>query len=263
LSRTKPDTTVLKRAATWSYIVGAWYFIGVVVLYVMLFLTMAPLMSILAMGTPYSPSMTELSQLLNAILLPIAIVAVITIPIMIFFGYNEYKVGEVYNMGSLKLAGVSAIIVSIAIVPVVYGFYALVEYLTNPSTYGILSSIALLGIGALVAGIFLLVSLIAFMVGLSGMRHATGISDFNTAMWLTIAGLLFTFLIAVGIILFGSGLRKLAKQGAERGTGAIAAEEGAKVSARRQATYCPYCGAKVEADALFCPTCGSSLKKEA
>jgi len=268
LSKAKPDTGIVKNASTWSYIIGAWYFIAVILLMVSLYTVVLPFIPM--MGYGITPDVSLIVEMLNAILMPIIVVAALTIPISILFGYFSYKVGKMYNLGSLQLAGISMMIVAVTIVPLIYGLYqlpaALTYAITLPpaqATRYVIGSMGLLLMGAGLAAIFGLIFYIAFIIGLSGMKNATGISDFGTAMWLTIAGLLLTFLFPIGVLIFGSGLGKLARQGGERKVGAPAAEEEAKVPARREGMYCPYCGAKVEADALFCPTCGSSLRREA
>jgi len=247
---------------------GIWYFVAVILVMVSIYIVVLPFISEMTGGGV--PDVSQVFDMLRNLLLPVIVVAGLTIPISIMFGYFLYKVGKLYNMGSLQLSGISIIIVAIAVIPIIYGLYQLIgtiEHaggLTEYQLYqAIMGSLGFLIMGAGLAAIFGLIFLIAFIIGTSGMKTATGIGDFGTAMWLTIVGLFISFLFPIGVILFGSGLSKLAKQGGERKVGAPAAEEGAKVPARRQGMYCPYCGAKVEADALFCPTCGSSLKKEA
>jgi len=248
--------------------IGAWYFIAVILLMVSLYVVMLPFISTMVYGG--IPDISQIVGMLNAILLPVIVVAGLTIPISLMFGYFLYKVGKMYNLGSLQLAGISMMIVSVAIVPLIYGLYelptALAYAISLPPAQAaqyVIGSLGLLFIGAGLAVIFGLIFYIAFIIGLSGMKNATGIGDFGTAMWLTIAALLLTFLFPIGVLIYASGLGKLAKRGGERKVGAPAAEEEAKVPTRREIVYCPYCGAKVEADALFCPTCGSSLKREA
>lgn len=247
---------------------GIWYFIAVILVMVSAYVVVLPFISMMGYGG--TPDISQIVQMLRALLLPVIVVAGLTIPISIMFGYFLYKVGKMYNLGSLELSGISVMIVALAVVPVILALYQLIgviEYAGGLSPYlayqYIMGSLGLLILGAGLAVIFGLIFLIAFIIGVSGMKNATGIGDFGTAMWLTIIGLFISFLFPIGVLLFGSGLSKLAKQGGERKVGAPVAEEGAKVPARRQGMYCPYCGAKVEADALFCPTCGSSLKKEA
>jgi hypothetical protein len=265
LSSSKPDTGTLKSASTWSYIIGVWYFIAVILVMAVAYTVILPMIPIMGSGTI---DMSQIMQMLNAFLEPMIAVIAVTIPISIMFGYYSYKVGRMYNLSSLKLAGISIMIVAIAVVPLTYSLYVLFQDLPSLMTlppvqaYQSLMSLLFLMIGGVgLAAIFGLIFLIAFIIGLSNMKNATGVGDFGTAMWLTIAGFLISITFPIGIILYGSGLSKLARQGGERKVIAPAAEEGAQLQATRQIVYCPYCGAKVEADALFCPTCGSSLKK--
>jgi hypothetical protein len=277
LSTEKPDTNTLKKAATFSYIMGAWYFLAGIIAAV----------AVVAMMMPYVQTMmgpsgmgggpidaNTITGLLNAVLLPVMVVAAITIPIMLIFGYYSYRVGDVQGLGSLKLAGVSMIIVSLAIAPLIYSVYLVFQDLIQelpslvvlpyteigPRLMQLLAPVLMSGT---IIGLFYLIFAISFIVGLSNLRNNTGIGDFGTAMWLAIIGLFIGITFPIGVIMFGSGLNKLATQGTARRAGAPAAEESVKATPRRQLVYCPYCGAKVEPDALFCPTCGSSLRKEA
>jgi hypothetical protein len=266
----RPEIGTLKKASTFSYIMGAWSFLAVVIVIVGIMTMMAPYIQMMSSsGYTGTFDATQLTDMLNAILLPIMAVAVITIPISLLFGYYTYRAGDVQGVGSIKVAGVSMMIVSVSAVPLIYSLYTLFQDIPNliglSSTdlyTTLMSSLTLMLLGAALAGIFGLVFFVAFLVGLSNMKNTTGIGDFGTAMWLVIISIFIGITFPIGILLFGSGLSKLARQGTERRATAPTVEEGAKAPVRRQLVYCPYCGAKVESDALFCPTCGSSLKKE-
>jgi hypothetical protein len=267
LSSGKPDTGTVKNASTWSYIMGIWYFVAVIVVMVATYAVLLPFISTFASGGV--PNISQIVDMFRSLLLPVIVVAVITVPTAIVFGYFLYKVGKMYRLSSLQISGISVMIVSAAILPIVYGLYQLIEaiqYIAGLTATQILNSINtsldILIMSAGLAALFGVIFLITFIIGASGMKNATGISDFKTAMWLAIAGLFVSFLFPIAVLLFGTGLSRLAKQGVEREAGAPTLERGATMRASRQAIYCPYCGAKVEPDALFCLSCGSSLKKE-
>jgi hypothetical protein len=194
----------------------------------------------------------------------------ITMLITIIFGYFLYKVGSQYDVGSLKVAGISAVIVSLGIPVVIYGLSQLLIVIVSiPSpppltiTSYIFGAVYPLLLGAAVVGIFGLVFFISFLIGASGMKNRTGIEGFHTAMILGIVGIFVGITLPIGIIIFGSALSRLAREeGTEKTARSAAAGETATAPAKRGTMYCPYCGAKVESDALFCPSCGSSLKKE-
>jgi FtsH-binding integral membrane protein len=102
---------------------------------------------------------------------------------------------------------------------------------TNNLIIFLLMSLGLLG-AALLAYIFL-------MVGASHMKNKTEDESFGTAMVLFI--LFFVpFLFAVGVLVFGSALHRLAEKGEKR--------------------VCPKCGREEDASSLFCPSCGEKIK---
>jgi hypothetical protein len=280
LSTEKPDISTLKKAAISSYVMGSWFFVAMIVMIVSAVIVILPLLPAMGYGYGYGygamPDISQIAQILDALLIPIVAVAGLTIPIAIMFGYFTYKAGNVYHTSSLQVAGASVMIVAVAVVPIVYGVYLVfeaVKYAVGLDTVAavdyIMGSMGALALGAILAVIFGLVFLISFIVGLSNLKNSTGVSEFGVAMWLMIVGLITMIigiggiLIPIGILLFGVGLGKSGRQGVERRVAPPGIEEGAKAPARRQIVYCPYCGAKVESDALFCPTCGSSLRKEA
>jgi hypothetical protein len=269
LSGTKLDVGILKRAATWSYITGAWLLISVVVLVVAIFAMIVPIAGSIT-GTS---SLSAVSQIFNSIFLAFALVFAITIMITIIFGYYIYKIGGQFNLGSLKLSGVFEMLVGFLFPLVLYGLYTFFNALTSgvltltlltaTSYEAYLVSVAgMLILSAAVVGIVGLVALISLIVGSSAMKSRTGVGTFGTAMILMILGIFIGITFPIGIMLFGSALSTTARQ--ERETiakpGAAQGPRGKAVS--RGTIFCPYCGAKVDGDNLFCPSCGSSLKKE-
>lgn len=268
MSRTKVDVGLLKRAATLSYISGTWDLVAGVVLVAAILLAIGPFLSM--MVPPYTFSLTMLTQMINSIMLAVTVVLGITMMITIIFGYFLYKVGSQYDVGSLKLAGISAIIISLAIPAVIYGLYQFVMVLVSMPipppitiTSYILGALGPVLLGAAVMGIFYLVFFISFLIGASGMKNKTGIDGFHTAMILGIVAIFVVITLPIGIMIFGSALNKLAREeGTEKTAKPSAAGETATGPTKRGTMYCPYCGAKVESDSLFCPSCGSSLKKE-
>jgi hypothetical protein len=259
---------LLKRAATLSYISGAWDLVAGVVLVAAILIAIGPFLSM--MVPPYTFSLAMLIEMFNTIVLAVSVVMGITMVITIVFGYFLYKVGSQYDVGSLKLAGISAIIVSLGIPVVIYGLSQLLTVILSiPSpppvtiTSYILGAVYPLLLGAAVVGIFGLVFFISFLIGASGMKNRTGIDGFHTAMILGIVGIFVGITLPIGIIIFGSALSRLAREeGTEKTAKPATAGETAAAPAKRGTMYCPYCGAKVESDSLFCPSCGSSLKKE-
>lgn len=268
MSRIKVDVGLLKRAATLSYISGVWDLVAGVVLVAAIIIAIGPFMSM--MVPPYTFSLAMLTQMFNSIMLAVSVVLGITVLITIIFGYFLYKVGSQYDVGSLKVAGISGIIVALGIPFVIYGLYqllmALLSIPTPPPltiTSYILGAVYPLILGAAVVAIFGLIFFISFLIGASGMKNKTGIEGFHTAMILGIVGIFVGITLPIGVIIFGSALNSLAREeGTEKTAKPAAAGETATAPTKRGTMYCPYCGAKVESDVLFCPSCGSSLKKE-
>jgi hypothetical protein len=259
---------LLRKASLWSYVLGIWAFLSVIVVMAAVFLMVFPLLS---MMTPIPPPsiIPALYQMLNSFMIALVVVLGITVPIIFAFGYYSYKVGALYGVGSLKLAGACSMIAALGVPLIIYGLYQFLAVLltmipTPPPNIAevILGSLGFLLMGVVVVGLFGFIFFIAFIIAASGMKTRTGIGDFNTAMWLSIVGLFISFLFPIAVIIFGSGLSKLSKLGATRLARGAAPVEATKVPTRRETVYCPYCGAKVEPDALFCQSCGSSLKKE-
>jgi hypothetical protein len=247
---------------------GIWELLSVIVLMAAVFIIIMPLLTM--MGPIPTPGIiASLYQMLNSLMLALVVVLGITVPITFAFGYYSYKVGAVYDVGSLKLAGACNMIMALGYPLLIYGLYQFLGVLlimlpSPPLNFAevIIGSLGYLLMGAVVVVLFGFIFFIAFIIAASGMKTRTGIGDFNTAMWLSIVGLFISFLFPIAVIIFGSGLSKLSKLGATRPARGAAPTEAAKLPTRRETVYCPYCGAKVEPDALFCQSCGSSLKKE-
>lgn len=265
MSRTRVDVGLVKRAATWSYIMGVWELVSVVVLFAAIISLVFPLVSM-------SGGISSLTQIFDSVILAVAIVLAITIPITMIFGYYMYKVGGQYDVGSLKVTGISAMIMGIGYPVALLGLYTFFNALTSiplspsPSPadiYSILGSLEWLILGAGVLAIFGLIFFISFIIGASGMKSRTSIDQFGSAMVLAIVGIFTGVTFPIGIILFGSALKKaVGQEGTEKIAKPGASQEVVRTPGRRGPTYCPYCGAKIEPDSLFCPSCGSSLKKE-
>lgn len=249
---------------------GGWQLLSVLVLLGIVFVMLYPILSLMTPG--FTPSVALIYQILDSIITSITIVGAITIPITLFFGYYSYKAGQLCGVGTLKLAGFSSIIMALGYPMVVAGIYQLMSTLLSmmptppPNAYQIImGSVGLLALGALIVGGFYLIFFFSFIIAASAMKNRTGINDFGTAMWLSIVGLFIPFIFPIGLLLFGSGLSKLARQGEPTPTGAAAPAAPvapAKAPVRRETMYCPYCGARVDPDAIFCQSCGSSLRKE-
>jgi hypothetical protein len=259
---------LLRKASLWSYVIGIWELLSVIVVLAAVFIMVMPLLTM--MGPIPTPGIIALIyQALNSLMIALVVVLGITVPITFAFGYYCYKVGDLYDVGSLKLAGACNMITALGYPMLIYGLYQFLTMLFSmlpspPPNFAevIFGSLGFLLLGAGVVGLFGFVFFIAFIVAASGMKTRTGISDFGTAMWLSIVGLFIPFFFPIAVMIFGSGLSKLSKVGATRPARGAAPMEAAKVPTRRETVYCPYCGARVEPDALFCPSCGSSLKKE-
>jgi len=280
LSRANADTGLLRKAARASYLMGTWQILAAVIAVIVVLLTMFPLLSLMMSmgyygGTPPSPAqiaamVNSLVQWLNSILIWLGFLVGLTVVIALVFGNYTYKVGQRYDVPALKVAGFSYMLMSLGTLPLLYGVYQFIQVLPTidfglPSATifeQIFGSMGLMLVSVLLLGLLGLTFIISFAVGLSGMKKKTGISTFGTAMILVILFFLgITLLIA--IFLYGSALSTLAKEGGQAKTAKVTIEEeSTKSSAKRGQAYCPYCGARVEVDALFCPTCGSSLKKE-
>lgn len=268
MSRRKIDVGLVNRAATWSYIMGIWMLVSVVVLIGALFSILPSVMS-LSYGMS---STTLLSQFFNALILAIGIVLAITIPVTVIFGYYSYKVSDQFGVGSVKVFGISAMIMGIASPIALFGLYQFFQAVStipltpSPSPLvlnSLFGSLGVLILGAGVLAIFGLIFFISFCVGANGMKHETGIDQFGSAMILAIVGIIVGITFPIGIILFGSALKKASKQeGTEKIAKPSATQEFARGPISRGTMFCPYCGAKIEPDSLFCPSCGSSLKKE-
>lgn len=269
MSGTKVDSGLLKRAATWSYVTGAWLLISVVVLVVAIFAMIIPI----AGSMTGSSALSAVSQIFSSIFLAFTFVFAITIMITIVFGYYLYKIGGQYNLGSLKVSGIFAMLVGFLFPLVIYGLYTFFNTLTSgvlnlalltstSYTAYLLSVAGTLILSVALVGIFGFVALIALIVGSSAMKGKTGVGTFGTAMILMILGLLIGITFPIGIILFGSALSTSARQEREPTARPSDAQGVGRTAVSRGTIFCPYCGAKVDSDNLFCPSCGSSLKKE-
>lgn len=231
MSVEKLDTRSLKRAAIMSYVMG----IGALVIAV------AVVAVVVAVILPYSslslPEMSLTLQTFITILWVVIVVVPIAMVIELLFGYYNVKIGSYYDISSLKLSGISSMILSFAAIPLVIGAYEFISiiqlFVSSPpsSILAALMSIVLgIGIGMAVlimflllglflAAVFGLIFIITFIIGLSNLKQQTGLSDFNIAMWLTIVGIFCGVTLPIGIIFYGRGLGKLARgEGTEKNT---------------------------------------------
>jgi hypothetical protein len=260
----------MNKAATWSYIMGIWELVSIVVLMGTVLSMLPSLMSISTGASTGTIDLSSLTSFFNSFVLAIGVVLAVTIPVTIIFGYFMYKVGGQYGLGSAQVAGISSIIIGVGSPVALYGLYQFFNFLTTitsslspPSINTIMGALGSLIIGAGIVGIFSFIFLISFIIVANGMKNITGIDQFGSAMVLAIVGIFFSITFPIGVILFGSALKKAAVEEGKPKTAKPSAAQGATGAyASRGTTYCPYCGAKVEPDSLFCPSCGSSLKKE-
>jgi hypothetical protein len=196
----------------------------------------APIEAAIAGGAVDPGTMAQLAQAMNTIL-PLALVSIsITLLLTIFFAFYTFKVGQLYDIGTVKIAGPAYVIMQLATIPVLLAviqlFPLLPALISNPTSvlsqvWGIL---ALILIGGLVAVAFLLVFIITFLLGLNSMKTQTEVSLFHTAMWLAIIGIVLSFLnsffsgfgipispgdivLDIAIITYGLALGRAAKQG--------------------------------------------------
>jgi hypothetical protein len=222
LSKTEMDPRVLKRAALFSYIMGAMTLGLDVVLFVWVFTVVLPYSSV--------PAQISLQTFITILWL-VAILLPITMFISVLFGYYTRKVGDAYNVGSLKLAGLMAIILTIVAIPVaigIVGFVAILQTLLSspPSSIIALFVQLVLGIGLALAflALFVLLALalaailglvfeISLFTGISGIYEATSIRDFNVARWLVLVGIFVLITLPIGIIFYARALSKLSKGG--------------------------------------------------
>jgi hypothetical protein len=256
---------------------GIWEIVSAAVLVIVFFVSLFQVLSTIGYTStggyiPTSTSITTMTSSLvewfDSILIWIALVWGISLAIAFAFGYYTYKVGQRYDVVSLEITGVSYMLMLIAGVGMIYGLYALIQNLPSivslPASMisgGLYSIMGVMIIGGVISAVLGLIWIITFAIGLSNMKKKTGINTFGSAMICVVLFFLGIPLL-IGIFLYGSALSQLANQEESTKREKTAASGGTRMPAGRGMTYCPYCGAKVETDALFCPTCGSSLKKE-
>jgi hypothetical protein len=164
-----------------------------------------------------------------------------------------YRIGRHYGLTSLKLAA-TLYAASIIVSPIEY----LLEIPASSSlTSNPMSSYSLIPYLLLVSLLFIFFGLaeyVSMIVGFSGIYERTKIADFNTAKIMWIIGIVLLVTVAVGLLFYGRGLKKLAsQQQAQTAPGEIR---------ERGYMYCPQCGAKVTPNDLFCGSCGFNLRKD-
>jgi hypothetical protein len=214
------DSRVLRRAALSSYIMGLMALGLFTAFYIWVFTVLLPYSSVTA-------------QISVTMFITILWIVAILLPVMIFvsalFGFYNMKVGGIYNVGSLKLAGLMAFVLAIIAIPVAIGIFGFVTVLqafllSPPSsvielliqlTIGLgvaLAFLALFVLLALVLALILgLVFEISLFAGISGMYEATSMRDFNIARWLVLIGIFVLITLPIGMIFFARGLSKLSR----------------------------------------------------
>lgn len=185
--------SLLKRGANLSYMTGIWW-----------------LLASLMAAEMYDPKFFAV----------ITVSALLSVPIFLSFGYYAYKIGDEFKSGSLLVMGISSVMMSIFYPPLIIGNITSVNIplISQQWASGMLFLVPLL----FVAGLFF---------GSSGFYGKTKFTEFNLALWLTFASglaaasavpvpsdvgfvlsLASKLMFAVGLIVFGLGLRKISRQ---------------------------------------------------
>jgi hypothetical protein len=230
---------MMHKASLASYAVGIFAIVSSLASSIVTSSLMNPIDAAIASGTVTTSTVAQLTQVMNMILPLTLITLLITLVLAIVFAYFNLAVGGAYDMGLLKLAVISYVIVNIATIPVALAVYALLPILSqlvaNPSNASAivsqaLGTILLIGLVAILVIVFLLLFVIGFLVSLNRLKRETGISLFGWAMYLGIIGIILYFLnsvfssvgipfsigdllLQIAIILFGLGLSSAAKEG--------------------------------------------------
>lgn len=219
MAKSSSNIGLLREASLWICIAGIWQLLPVIGFVILVF------GMLYTISTMIPIPIEALHSIYNSYLVVSAILW-ITIPITILLGYYTYRVGVLYGFGSLKLAGICNIIMTVAYPVLFIGLSQFVQMLSlilpsPPVDYPQLMQgwIGLLVIGGMFVCFFGLISLVAFICGSSAMKKNSGIGKFRKAMWLSIVGLLIWFLIPIAVAEFGSGLRKLSTPNTARQTG--------------------------------------------
>ncbi len=229
-------TSLMHKASLACFAVGIFAIASSIAQSILTYSVVAPIESAIASGVVNPGTIAQLSQAMNTIL-PLALVSVtITLLLTIFFAYYTFKVGQLYDIGTVKIAGPAYVIMQLATIPVLLAvlqlFPLLPALISNPTTVlpQLWGLVVLILIGGLAAVAFLLVFIITFLLGLNSMKKQTGVSLFQTAMWLAIIGIVLSLLnsfisgigipISIGdivldiaIIAYGLALSKAAKEG--------------------------------------------------
>jgi hypothetical protein len=226
----------MRNASLVSYFVAIFAIGSSIVQSIITYSALGPIQAAIASGT-YDPSIiAQISETLTSILPMTLIVLTITLLLTIFFAYYTFKVGQAYDIGSIKIAGPAYVIMELAILPVMLATYELFPLLpaliSDPMS--VLSQVwailVLILVGGLLALVFLIVFVVAFCVGLHRMSTETGIGLFTMAMVLVIIGIVLSFLnsifssigvpisigdllLQISIILFGVALWKAGREG--------------------------------------------------
>jgi hypothetical protein len=227
---------LMHRASLACFAVGIFAIASSVAQSILTYSVLAPIEAAIASGSTDPATMTQLGQAMNTVL-PLFLVSItITIMLTIFFAYYTFKVGQLYDIGTVKIAGPAYVIMQLAILPVLLAvlqlFPLLPALVSDPSSVlpQLWGLVVLILIGGLAAVAFLLVFIITFLLGLNSLRAQTGVNLFQTAMVLGIIGIVLSFLnsvfssigipfsvgdivLDIAIITYGLALSKAAKEG--------------------------------------------------
>jgi hypothetical protein len=220
LAKSDIDSRVLRRGALSGYVMGIMTLGIFIAIYVWVF----------TVALPYSSQPAEISlNMFITILYVVTILLPVEIIISALFGFYSRKVGNIYNVGSLKLSGLMAILLALVAIPVAVGIFGFVTILQNIMSSPPGSIIALfvqlviaLGLALAFLALFILLALalavvlglvfeVSLFAGISGLYEATSISDFNVARWLVLIGIFVLITLPIGIIFYAHGLGKLSR----------------------------------------------------
>jgi hypothetical protein len=177
-------------------------------------------------------TLSVILQMLDPLRVPLALIFVLISTLSaIPFAYYCFRIGRVYQLGTMRIAGVPYVIWQLAAIPSIvaaYQFFS-VNWTTIPffeTVTQLQSYIPLLWVGGILDLVFLLLFIIPFAVGLNALKAKTGISLFETVMVLAVIGVLinlfyllaysgmaflvfpYVLVLQVAIILFGWALSR-------------------------------------------------------
>jgi hypothetical protein len=231
---------MMRKASLSSYALGVFAIASSIASTILESSVLGPIESALATGTVNASVLTQLYQIMGSFL-PLTLLALlVTLFLAIVFAYYNFAVGRAYDVGSLRIAVMAYVMVQLLVIPVLLVAYELIpvvaQILSNPGNVTAIAGqsfglVILIGLAGLSSFVFLVVFIVAFLMGLNRMQKDTEISLFGTAMWLALIGIILSFLngyiftplgvpVNVGdiiqqiaIVLFGFSLSKAAKEG--------------------------------------------------